>query len=729
MQLLLVQLKHNQLIVAIWVLLTGIILKWFMLKYGAYNLFLHPEYMGKVNFVSHLILGFSLGGFIVAYHVSTYILNGRRFPFLASLSKPFGRYVLNNFIIPGSYVVILLIQLVYHQLYEQLIPLSQMLINLTGLLLGMGVFFFASMLYFTKTNMNVSHVEVPKRRRYRPIQTLLSKREKWYLPLPGMTQTVHTFITYPFRIKHTRDTAHYDKKTLQFIFMQNHVNATMFDIVVILSIMFFSFMVDSPRFILPAAANFVLMFTMILLFIGAIYSWFRFWSIFVLLFLLLGYNQLTKSTSLNFVNYAYGLSYEKSVPYSNEVIRGLAEDTAVINRDTREELEVLENWKRLQEAGDKPKLIVLNVSGGGSRAAMWTLLAFQKLDSTLGGNLMKRAHIITGASGGMIGAALYRELYARSLHDPSVDPNDPKHLDDIGKDLFNAVALNFALNDWLLHLRQFEYAGHSYPVDRGYAFEKQLSANTNGVLDKKLFDYRIPERECLVPTMVFTPTIANDGRQLIITARPASYLACRVDIDAKNKPALNDVVVFSHLFNRIDHDSLSYLSVLRMNATFFYILPNVSLPTVPRTEVIDAGFRDNLGMVTTLSYLDYFSGWIKENTSGVIVVRIVDHDIETRVQDQPDRSFIESLKGPVAGMYNNFLNIQDFNHDLELAKLNKLLDNKLYVIDLQIKDLQKKGIALSWHLTGREKKLITEAINAPENETSLQVLKLLMSKK
>ena len=47
----------------------------------------------------------------------------------------------------------------------------------------------------------------------------------------------------------------------------------------------------------------------------------------------------------------------------------------------------------------------VSVSGGGTRSATFTFHVLRRADSILGGNLMRRTFLITGASGGMLGAA------------------------------------------------------------------------------------------------------------------------------------------------------------------------------------------------------------------------------------------------------------------------------------------------------------------------------------
>ena len=68
-------------------------------------------------------------------------------------------------------------------------------------------------------------------------------------------------------------------------------------------------------------------------------------------------------------------------------------------------MEILENWKAKFPKDEKPKMIFINASGGGLRSAVWTMNVLQKLNESTHGDLMKKSILITGASGGMVGAS------------------------------------------------------------------------------------------------------------------------------------------------------------------------------------------------------------------------------------------------------------------------------------------------------------------------------------
>src|SRR5665213_1728879 len=100
LQLLFMTIKENLVFIFVWLLFFGFITQSIAGKYGVPYLFLYPEYFNRVGFSSYFLVGFSCGGFIMSFNVSSYIINSWRFPFLATLERPFFTFVLNNFFIP-----------------------------------------------------------------------------------------------------------------------------------------------------------------------------------------------------------------------------------------------------------------------------------------------------------------------------------------------------------------------------------------------------------------------------------------------------------------------------------------------------------------------------------------------------------------------------------------------------------------------------------------------------
>ena len=91
----------------------------------------------------------------------------------------------------------------------------------------------------------------------------------------------------------------------------------------------------------------------------------------------------------------------------------------------------------------------------------------QRLDSITGGEMMKKSFLISGASGGMIGASYFRELYLRKIKGENIRLQDTKYVDDIAGDLLNPMFSSFVARDLIAPAQKFKVGPYSYIRDRG----------------------------------------------------------------------------------------------------------------------------------------------------------------------------------------------------------------------------------------------------------------------
>jgi hypothetical protein len=69
-------------------------------------------------------------------------------------------------------------------------------------------------------------------------------------------------------------------------------------------------------------------------------------------------------------------------------------------------------------------------------------------------------------------------------------------------------------------------------------------------------------------------------------------------------------------------------TAVRMNASFPYISPAVSLPTDPPRRLVDAGYYDNYGVDLAAAWAYAHRDWILENTSGLALIQIHAYAVE-----------------------------------------------------------------------------------------------------
>jgi hypothetical protein len=394
--------------------------------------------------------------------------------------------------------------------------------------------------------------------------------------------------------------------------------------------------------------------------------------------------------------------------------------------DKKQYLEILNRWKAKQ-GSDKPIVYIINTSGGGTRSATFTMNALQRLDSMMGGELMKRTLLITGASGGTLGAAYFRELYLEKLKGNSINLHDGQYVDNISKDLLSPLFSSFVTRDIMGPVQKFNKFGYQYSKDRGYAFEQKLSENTHGVLDKRLQDYAIPEQTAQIPFMFFNSVINRDGRKMIIGTHPARFLMRPMTDVTHITPFDADAVDFHTFFAKQDAMNLSVLSALRMNATFPYVLPNVWLPSDPVIDVMDAGLRDNFGQETALRFIDAFKGWFQQNTSKVVLLQLRDRGLGDWERPFESSNLMDWLTKPFLLLQNNWYKLQDYYQHDQLEYFFEGYGLQFHRLCFQYMPSRNDAPAsLSFHLTAAEKRDIALALDNPLNKHEFMKLERIM---
>ena len=599
-----------------------------------------------------------------------------------------------------------------------------------------GIFLFISIsfLYFFPTNKDLFKITGKRSEDFNAkssnVNASLHRKQSWYKYFTKVELDRYYYIGKGFRIKQSRSSMHYDKEVLDQVFSQNHINASFFEVVLILSFFAIGFFRDNEFFQVPASVSIMMLFTIIVMLVSAFFSWFRGWTYPLLLGIFLLVNFLSKETEMfQFKSYAFGLSYEKEdlVDYSKESIMGIDYSDSIIENDYQEFVSTLDNWKK-NTGLKKPKLIILNSSGGGLRSAMWTFSVLRELDSLTNGQFIKHVQMGTGASGGMIGASYYRDLILME-HDSLISSRlNEKYRRNISKDLLNRLSFSISTSDIFFRFQKVEVNGNYYSKDRGYAFEQELISNLDGAFDRTIGSYRAPEKNAIIPTFIFTPTIINDGRRLLISSQNMGFLHSNFSLDERvgMNPQVENIEYLKYFRNN-NPEELAFTSVLRMSATFPYIMPMVTMPTDPGMQIMDAGIRDNYGTKTTAKYLLSLRKWIKENTSGVIILKIRDSKKTLIGENYEEIGMIEKLFLPFGNMYGNFPRVQDFDQDELLSSTIRTLDYPIQVFSLNLREEFKDRIALSWHLTKQEKLKIIQALDSESNKKEIERLLLLIN--
>jgi hypothetical protein len=707
------------LLLFLWFLLFAFAEGWIAKRFGVMSLFLFPEYLDKSNWLSFLIVGVSLGGFAVAFHLYSYILHGARFRFIATTKKPFLVFSYNNMIIPLLFILFYLYRSYTYQTDNELVSHEAAVLNLLSFLGGLLLFGIISYVYFIMTNKNF--LSIKKVDKLGAFQTSLHRRESWSkMQQKVPAWNVGYYVLPLFIVRIARDVHHYSDEWIDDIINQNHINASIYEFVAILSFFLIGAFSNNAVFLIPAVASVFLFMTIILMIVSAFFSWMKGWTLSVIVIILLVVNALSDNVDwLSIKSQAFGLDYSNTqVDYSGESIDSLSPNSTQ-QTDLKNIYKVLD--ARKENAGNDSIMVLINVSGGGHRSSAWTFLTLFKTDSILSGKLYDNTYLISGASGGMIGASYWREAMWRRKQ--SADPYTfTEHFNYLTSDLLNPIIFTMVSNDFSFRFRRSSYNGVKYSHDRAFSFENQLNTNTHQWFNVPLIAYREKELKAEMPMIIFTPTILNDGRRLLISPLDISFLSNKKKDRLGNRETVIENIEFRSLFKEQGADELRFLSALRMNATFPYILPAVTLPSTPEMEVMDAGIRDNYGKLTTYEFLNSTKDWVNENMKKVIIiqVRYRDRDIDP---EEIDQSLLSRISTPIGTIYGNFERVQEYLQDDLMKELETNLKVDIEWLNFELSTKDDEPVSLNFHLSRLEKKYILNAINKQENQRTINRLK------
>lgn len=400
---------------------------------------------------------------------------------------------------------------------------------------------------------------------------------------------------------------------------------------------------------------------------------------------------------------------------------------------------------QLDDVQKEGPMVIVAVSGGGLRSAAWTfavLCSLEKQFADAGIDFPAQVRIITGASGGMLGAA----YYVATL--PPTPKNGKRPRRDVD------TQYNRLTEDDLTPLiKQQVYKDlpnlfSPWPArhDRGKELEQIWSRNLDKKLDEPFARYRDDERKGLVPSLVFTPMLIEDGRRLVVSNLDMRHpITNDGNLLLDDDPRVDEAAVECYsraaleLFRLFPGAAADFRvsTAVRMNASFPYFSPAVSLPVKPRRRVVDAGYYDNYGVSLATSWVMSKTNrdWMYRNSRGLLLIQIrdgVDHEkrrldtIDADGSTGPSRATEEAMS-PIEGLYNARVGSSSFRNDESLEILtqflsaeNQLMDPKLGRVSQNRHPFQvvtfefPKSAALSWYLSRAEREAIRQAAGLTE---------------
>ena len=719
-QLFIIHFRKYQILLIFWWMLFSTVDSGFLKYFGADALFFSPEYLGSVNILSAVITGIALGVFIMSWNITTFILHSHRFRFLATTSNLFLKYCINNGLIPLLFMIFYFVKLYHYNVYVELTAPAETWVLMAGIFIGFGLSVIIAFAYFFGTGSTID----------RSMAAIVNKPDEFIKTFTGLNtrplpqeMKVNYYLNAGLGLQKVRNTSHYRQSFVDAIFKKYHLAAIASIVIAFVFLITVGFFLENKYFIMPAAASVLIFFGLMVAVIGALGYFLQSWSLPGAILLLILINFLYKKEIIDFRNKAYGLQYSNKIErpnYNQATLQQLC-DTASVAADKKSMLSILEKWKAKQKK-EKPVMVFINVSGGGMRSAAFTMNMLQQIDSLSAGKLMQRTFLISGASGGMLAATYYRELYRNKLTNPGLNLHNKKYAENITQDLLNPIFTSLMARDIFASVQKFSIGDEKYLKDRGYAFEEKMNYNTQKLLGGSLAERAPDEKEAKVPMLIFNSVVKADGRKMMICTQPISFMM-KARIYQADTSIGADAIDFAGLFKKQNPMQLRLLTAMRMNATFPYVLPNVWLPTKPIIDVMDAGLRDNFGQEMTLRFIDNFKEWIEENTGGVVILHLRDRTINNWQPVIENKSLTEMMLTPGTMLQHNWYKMQDYAQTDQYNYFKSNDSGFITKYNMQyIAEKQDNTAALNFHLTGREKRDVLFSYYNPINQEAIKAL-------
>ena len=720
-QLFILHFRKYQVLLIFWGLLVSTVDSGFLKSFGADALFFVPEYMGNVNALSASFVGVAMGVFFMTWNTTTFILHTKRFKFLAATSKPFLKYCINNAILPLLFLIFYLIKSFQFNLNKELMTVGEHLMLVGGFLFGFIFLLAFSFAFFFSADRRILKSIIPVIGN--PEYFKSNFDPKLNRQQDGFGMKVGYYFSVRFRLRKARNVSHYSENFLDVIFKRHHFAAIVGILLAFVFLITAGFFLDTKFFQVPAAVSIIIFFAIMVAVIGALTYFLQSWSVLFVIVFFTVLNVLYENEIIDPRNKAYGINYNNKTErpaYTKQSLQQLCVPQK-IEADKANMLSILENWKKKQHT-EKPVMVFINVSGGGLRSATFVMNMLQKLDSATNGKLMQQAFLITGASGGMLSASYYRELYREKNEGAAINLKDPKYISDITQDLLNPVFTSMISRDIFSPAQKFSVGPYQYVKDRGYAFEEKLNENSGNILNRQIGDYASDEKAANIPLMIFNSVITRDGRKMMIGTQPLSFMMKPLAFE-KDTGFSPDAVDFAALFSKQNPRNIRLLTALRMNASFPYILPSVWLPSNPIIDVMDAGIRDNFGQETALRFIDNFKDWITANTGGVVIVQLRDRIKDNWQQPLETGSITDLVIKPATMLQHNWYKLQDYFQTDQYGYLKDSANHYFQRLTfMYVPAKEDKTAALNFHLTAAEKKDVMASFNTGYNQMMLKDL-------
>lgn len=441
-----------------------------------------------------------------------------------------------------------------------------------------------------------------------------------------------------------------------------------------------------------------------------------------------------------------------------------------------------ENGKQLKSSG-KPVLVLIANTGGGIRAQVWSSAVLSAIEGSFAKsksaeedptaenddsskediparpaiNFSRHVRLISGASGGMVGAGYWTATLlpdASNLPESNGDLvfhqtgngqalSSENLLTKMSTDLLGRVARQGFYNDlaWV----PFRLIGLPRQPSRGEALEAAMT-EIDPVMAEPFSALKSHEDAGQLPTLIYTPTVADDGRRFLICNQPLEYVfysrlgnrsAPPPDLEPVppsretqlSDPSQSERAYEQYVSTADDNESvgiyswrvnynsqeddqaksrMSLATAARLSANFPIFLDSPKLPfkKLPfkneneSLRIMDAGYLDNHGLFPLASWLFENRHWIKRHTGGVLLIEISAAQLPKNRAKKSGHLSIPEASGFITTSFNKTL----FHADRLVAQSADFFNTAEDPQFFQLVTFAYDGDAsLSWYLSNVEK--------------------------
>ncbi len=357
---------------------------------------------------------------------------------------------------------------------------------------------------------------------------------------------------------------------------------------------------------------------------------------------------------------------------------------------------------RCRANADGPgRIVVVAAAGGGIQAAAWTAKVLtglhERVGAAVGTNFADSVALISGVSGGGVGAMFFANAYEADGRAPGFHA-DAARLRQI-VDMAEAPALSEVA--WSLiyaepgrvFLPFIPLSGESRFLDRGYLLQKVWQQK--GGVNDTLAGWRIGVEDGWRPAVIFNATIAETGEPFLLATS-----------DLPN--ATNDATArqtFAGLYPDFD---LPVVTAARLAATFPYVSPAARVFSARNEHhILDGGYYDNYGVASVVAWLDdALEKMGRHQRPDVLVIEIRAFKTGKRVDAKPKGWFYQTY-APLEGLLSVRVAAQSVRDGDELDMLrDKWWAEDGVTIRRAAFEFPEAVAPLSWQMTRGEREAI-----------------------